>query len=136
MVWYSQVETDIFTQIKYRLSNALLTTFPNLYITMDDSVIQEPKFPTVYIHFMQSVELAKNLDGTDVNAIQLTVQYEITVSKEQGMNVARMVYGELATILKNMAFTMMSLADFENNSNDTKRMVGRSRRIIGNGDTI
>lgn len=136
MAWYYDIETDIFTQVKYRLNQALLTRFPNLYITMDDAIIQEPQFPTVYIHFMQSVEEAQTLENTSVNAINCTIQFEVTVSKEQGMNAARLVMAELTTAFKQLAFNVVSLATFTNNSQDTKRMVGRCRRMIGNGDIL
>lgn len=136
MAWYYDIETDIFTQVKYRLNQALLTRFPDLYITMDDAIIQEPQFPTVYIHFMQSVEEAQTLENTSVNAINCTIQFEVTVSKEQGMNAARIVMAELTTAFKQLAFSVVSLATFTNSSQDTKRMVGRCRRMIGNGDIL
>lgn len=136
MAWYIDIETDIFTQVKYRLKQALLTRFPDLYVTMDDTIIQEPKFPTVYIHFMQSVEDAQDFDGTSVNAINCSVQFEVTVSKEQGMNSARIVAAEVTSAFKALSFNMVSLATFSNSSADIKRMVGRCRRIIGNGDTL
>lgn len=136
MAWYYDIETDIFTQVKYRLNQALLTRFPDLYITMDDAIIQEPKFPTVFIHFMQSVEEAQTLENTSVNAVNCTIQFEVTVSKEQGMNTARVVTDEVTKAFKELAFNMVSLATFNNGSQDTKRMVGRCRRRIGNGDSL
>lgn len=136
MAWYLDIETDIFTQVKYRLKQALLTDFPDLYITMDDAIIQEPKFPTVFIAFEQSVEEAQDLENTTVNAINCTVRVEVTVSKEQGMSVAKRVMAEVTSIFKAWSFTIFSVATFNNNSSDTKRMVERCRRRIGNGDIL
>lgn len=134
-MWAIDIEQDIYSIVKAKVTSALSAEYPNLYFTMDDSVQTEPKFPTVYIHFISSIEQASELDSKEIKAILLSAQYEVTVSKAQGIRGAKIVASKVLEAFKDLRFEAISLPMFMNTSVDTKRMVGRCRRMIGSGDT-
>lgn len=134
--WIFDVETSIFARLKNEVISSLKSKYPDINFTMDDASDTQPKFPTVYIHFLGGSEQGQDLEGLSINAILCTVQFEVTVSKEQGLLGARQVTYEVVRQLKNLRFSVVSLPEFQNISTDTKRMVGRARRTIGQADVL
>lgn len=135
-MWLLDTESEIFSIVKKKVTTALSDTYPDLYFTMDDVIQTEPKFPTVYINFVSAVEVGRDLECDSVNAVDLGVQYEITVNKEQGMVAAKKVAGEVSDAFTSLKFEQTSLPMFSNVGTDTKRMIGRCNRILGNGDNL
>lgn len=133
--WIYTIQTDIFTILAQKIKTRLLSDYPNLSVTMDDTTPTEPKFPTVYIHFLQGIEQANNLVNQEVNAVLQTMQYEITVSKEQGLIGVRKVTECVTSALKDLQFTLVATPEIMNTNPDTKRMVGRARRMLTSGTT-
>lgn len=133
--WVLDVEPNVFAIVKYGALKEL-TDFPSTFFTMDSINNSESVFPTVYIHFLQGVEIGQTLEGQDINGMNATVDVQITVSKEQGSSVARRVTDVVMEQFKQLGFSIYSLPEFNGNTNDTKRMVFRARRIIGANDTL
>lgn len=133
--WIYDVQTDIFTIIKTKLTGKLGADYPDLLVTMTDSLLTDTSFPTVYLHFMQGVERANDLVNEEINAVTTTLQYEVTVSKEQGMRVANEVTSEVTDALKSLGFTLVFTPEFVHVNADTKRTIGRARRTIASGDS-
>lgn len=134
-MWTTDIETDIYSIVKAKVTTALSSTFPNLFFTLDDATQTEPKFPTVYIHFT-SVEMARDFESNTIPAIRVLAQYEVVTSKAQGLSGARVVGDAVLEAFKSLRFEAISLPEFQNNAiPDTKRLVGRCQRVIGNGDT-
>lgn len=134
-MWTTDIETDIYSIVKAKVTTALTTTFPNLFFTLDDATQTEPKFPTVYIRFT-SVEEGRDFASDEVPAIRIMAQYEVITNRAQGMSSARMVADEVLKAFKSLRFEAVNLPEFQNNAiPDTKRLVGRCQRILGSGDT-
>lgn len=133
--WIYDVQTDLFTIIKTKLMSKLEVTYPQLLITTNDALLTEPSFPTIYIHFLQGMEQANDLVNEEINAVTTTIQFEVIVSKEQGMNTCSKITADLTHSLKSLGFTLVFTPEFINTNADTKRMVGRARRTIASGDS-
>lgn len=133
-MWTTDIETDIYSIVKSKVVSALSKEYPNIYFTMDDSVQTEPKFPTIYIQFISSIEQETDFEGKDIPAILLTVQFEVTVNKAQGIRSARLIADNVLGAFKNLRFESVSLPRILNTNPDTKRVVCRCRRMIGSGD--
>lgn len=127
------LESQIFSRIKANFSDKIKSKYPSLSFTTSNKSQASPKFPTVYIHFMESQETEETLDGTDVNAV--TASFQVDVSDNQSQARADEVAREVLRIMKSMRFRASGMP-FHDNSGDTYRTVSRYRRIIASGDIL
>lgn len=137
--WVLDIETAIFATVKTRALPLLKERYENILatnFTMDNVVSSDAEFPNIYIHFLPSIEVGGDLDGTTINGIRTTVQCEITTTAEDGLNGARYIASVMLEQFKKLKFSCNSLPEFNGNTADTKRMVFRATRIIGANDTI
>lgn len=136
--WAIELPTQIFTLVKTRVQkkiNAATTKYPNIFWTMDGSINKTPVFPTIYVVF-DCYETGNDLNNRDINAIDCTAQVDITVSKEQGLSGARYIAGMVMEEFKELGFTIRETPNFNDGTLDTKRMVFRASRVIGQADVI
>ncbi len=127
------IETQVFSLIKAKFSAKIKAKYPDLNFTTSDRSSTKPKFPTVYIHLMESPEIGSTLDGTEIPGINATFQIDVTDNQSQAR--ADEVAKEILRIMKTMRFKPVGMP-FHDNSGDTYRTVGRFRRIIGDGDIL
>lgn len=136
-IWVSDTELKVNTIVTTRAKKNLVSTYPDIFFTMDSESDTKPTFPTVYIHFLSEFEQGKTLDGCDVNAFTCGVQIDVTVTKEQGQTVARKVMYEVLEQFKKLSFEIIMMPEFISTGDiQTKRMVSRCRRLIGASDII
>lgn len=127
------LESQIFSRIKANFSERIKKKYSDLNFTTSNRAPTKAKFPTVYIHFMESQETEETLDGTDVNAV--TASFQVDVSDNQSQARADEVAREVLRIMKSMRFRAVGMP-FHDNSGDTYRTVTRYRRIIASGDIL
>lgn len=127
------IETQVFSLIKAKFSTKIKAKYPDLSFTTSDRSSTKPKFPTAYIHLLESPEIGSDLDGTSVNGINATFQIEVTDNQNQTR--ADEVAKEILRIMKFMRFKSVGMP-FHDNSGDTYRTVSRYRRPIGAGDIL
>lgn len=127
------LESQIFSRIKANFSEKIKKKYPDLNFTTSDKTPTKAKFPTVYIHFMESPEIGSDLDGTSINGITATFQIEVTDNQSQTRSDE--VSKETLRIMKTMRFKAVGMP-FHDNSGDTYRTVSRFRRPIGAGDIL
>ena len=132
--WMLTKQAEMYTVVKVRSERVLNTKYPDIRFTQDDTAQMEPKFPTVYIHYLQGDELARDLEGTDVNAFSCDVQIDVTVSKAQGKSVAEKVMYEVVSQFKTLLFGLRGTPVFVPTGNDTKQMSCRMNRAIGSDE--
>lgn len=132
--WIFDVQTTIYSRINSICKAKLKNTYSDINITMNAKDVTSPKFPCVYVHFLQPTEVGKDLDGSEVNAIYLTVQIDVTVTHAQGMTVANEVNAVILDIMKEMRF-VATMPEF-NDTNSEYRTVSRYARTIGNTETL
>lgn len=127
------IETQVFSLIKAKFSAKIKAKYKDLNFTTSDRSSTKPKFPTVYIHLLESPEIGSDLDGTSVNGINATFQIDVTDNQSQAR--ADEVAKEILRIMKSMRFKSAGMP-FHDNSGDTYRTVSRYRRPIGEGDIL
>lgn len=133
--WVADIQTTIYSRVEAILTARLGKTYPDLFITDNDEVPSEPKFPAIYINFLAPSERGNDLNGNGINAIYQTVEVQVTVTNAQGMIVARDVAYEVTDVFKGLRFNA-TLPTFDNSNNTTKRMIARYSRTIGASETI
>ena len=132
-MWTGDIASIIFTRIKIQFSSNLKTKYPDLYFTNSDNSQTTPKFPTVYIHEIGSVEQGQDLDNSEINATLSSFQIEVIDNVSQ--NRAKEIMEEVIRIMKIMRFTITALPEFQNTDSDY-RSVARFRRMIGKNDIL
>lgn len=127
------IETQVFSLIKAKFSAKIKAKYKDLNFTTSDKSSTKAKFPTVYVHFMESPEIGETLEGTEINGVNATFQIEVTDNQSQAR--ADEVSKEVLRIMKIMRFKAVGMP-FHDNSGDTYRTVSRYRRPVGAGDIL
>lgn len=134
--WVFDIETKIFTIVKTRLKNTLLTTYPNLQITQQKSINAETKFPTIYITMLPSPEIGGDLVGETTNGMIVNFEVHITVSKDMGISGLRRCALAVIDNFKRLRFVVTNRGDIQGKTPDTYVMISRFRRVIGGNEEI
>lgn len=136
MSWVTDRQTTIYSRVDAILMSKLADKYPNLNVTMDDAPAQNAQFPTVYITFIGESEKGRTLDGTSINAVDMTVEAHIKTTKEQGVLENREVAWDVVEAFKTMGFTATMPNIPTSNFDGVYESVSRFSRIIGQGDVI
>lgn len=133
--WVLDLEPTIVALVKTRAMKNIKKKYPDTTWSTDDSILKEPTFPNVFI-LTECNEIGKDIEGVDINAVSMMAQVRITVSKAQGMQGARFVAGHVMNEFKNLGFGIDEIPRFEGNTVDTKQLLFRARRVIGQADIL
>lgn len=136
MSWVLDRQTTIYSRVFGILKSRLGDKYKDLYITQDNATPTNPKFPTVYISFIGAPERGQTLENTSVNAVEMTAEVHVKVTKAQGPLVNQEVAWAVVDAFKTFGFNVtlpnMAISDFDG----IYESVSRYTRIIGNGDVI
>lgn len=135
-MWFFDAQNIIYTRVKTRATNALKAEFPNIYFTRDGETQSKPKFPTVYIQFLQGAEQAETLSSDGVGAFKCNMQVDVYTSKELGRKSAEKVMAEIVSNFRKMGFSMSEMPNYLSTNNGTIRLVARGGRTLAVNDTI
>lgn len=75
--WYSQIESSIFTYLQYMMKNRQNAPYPRLNCTTKSQSTKPSEFPTLYIHNLNPVEMAQDLENDEVNALLATIEIQV-----------------------------------------------------------
>ena len=132
--WVFDIQDKIYSRLDAMCTAKLSRKYRDINVTMDNQLSTHPKFPNVYLHFLSPIEVGKDLDGKDINAVYLTAQIEVTVTNAQEMSAANEVSQVVMNCMKDMRFSA-TLPEFVNTDTEY-RTVSRYARTIGNADTL
>lgn len=132
--WVFDIQDKIYSRLDAICRAKLSRKYPDISVTMDNNVSTTAKFPNVYLHFLPMMEIGNDLDGKDINAVNLTAQVDVTVTNSQEMSVANEVSQVVVNCMKDMRFNA-TLPEFVNTSSEY-RTVSRFTRTIGNADKL
>lgn len=136
-MWVYETQNKVYTIIKHRTEKELKAKYPKLNFTKEEEATTvQNDFPTVFIKFLNSGELAQSLKGNNINAFTCAIQIEVTTNKTQGLNVAEKVIWQTVESAKKSGFELFYSPEPMKTGNDTKRIVARMRRVIGYRDVI
>lgn len=130
--WFAEIESRIFTQISYMLTERENAPYPDMKCTTvsQNTVVN---FPTMYIHELQPVETGNDLVNQTVNAVLSTFEIQVwdNVSEKNCKDILTAAILEM----KKLGF---SVTMFPNVTTDSKIAwgVARFRRMIGAEDTL
>lgn len=136
-MWVRDREYEIYTLVKARTKRIFGDKYKDMYFTQDDEQIVETQLPTVFIHSMPGAELGRTIDGKTLNAMLLTFEISVTVSKKQGQAVASEVIWEVVAQFKKLRFNIIMSPEFIRSNNAAMQtIVARVRRPIGANDNV
>lgn len=127
------LETQIFSLIKAKFSTRIKEKYKDLNFTTSDKSSTKAKFPTVYIHMIDSQEVGSDLEGTSIPGVNAAFQIDVT--DNQNNSRTDEVAKEILRVMKSMRFKPFRMP-MHNNSGDTYTTVARYRRVIGDGDIL
>lgn len=138
--WFTLLDSTLFTKIKkafpektktkYSMTDA---NFASKQVTFSSNL----KFPIVQFSIVTMPEIAGDMEGTEINAVQMTVQVDVYSNKLQSD--ATKVCEKVLEILKEMSFnisTMPTPSSSTVGGSIIYRSMMRGTRKIGNGDAI
>lgn len=127
------IETQVFSLISSRFPQKKKKDYPEINFTTSDSTPTKPKFPTVYIHMIDSSEVGSDLDGTSIPGVNAS--FQIDVSDNQNNKRTDDVATEVLKVMKGMRFKPITMP-IHNNNGGVYVTTARYRRVIGDGDKL
>ena len=137
--WVFNIEPKIYTIIKTRLTNALASTYPKLYITQQEKLNDDTSLPTIFIKMLDSPEMGADLDNTTVNALMATFEVHITIAKsgtDNGLSGMRKLASAVLENFKKLRFNVIFRGEISREGSDTYSFISRYRRVIGAEEEI
>lgn len=127
------LETQIFSLIKAKFSTKIKEKYKDLNFTTSDKSSTKAKFPTVYIHMIDSQEVGSDLEGTSIPGV--SAAFQVDVSDNQNNSRTDEVAKEILRVMKSMRFKPAPMP-MHNNSGDVYITTARYKRVIGDGDML
>lgn len=134
--WVFNIESKIYTIVKTRLTNALKDVYPKLLITQQQRLNDDTQLPVIYIKMLDSPEIGADLDGSTVNAMLVTFETHITVSKDSGLSGLRKISASVLENFKKLRFQMTTRGEITRETSDTYTTISRYNRVIGAEEEI
>lgn len=131
--WAFDLGTTIFSIVKSKTLAELKSKYPDIFVTDKGKTNGKAVFPTVYIQELSGSERGTDLDGSYINAVLETIQVDVTTNTSKA-DVSK-VMSVVASIFKEMRFTIQTMPNFEYNG-ETYRKTARFQRIIGANDRL
>lgn len=129
MMWYSEIESKIFTLVEYEMKKK----YPDLNCTTVSKDDNPAQFPTLYLHEIQPVEVGNDLDNADVNAIMETIEIQVWTNSNE--YTCRNIISDAISVMKTMRFNITMLPNVQT-VNNTQYAIARFRRVIGSEDEL
>lgn len=132
--WYASILPKVFTQVRYML----LKKYPSLNCTTKNENFsaedgRPSKFPTLYMHELQPVEIGQDLTNESVNAIRCTIEIQVWTNSTEYE--CRNILNEAVKEMKRFRFNISALPIVET-SDQINWGVIRATRNIGASDDI
>lgn len=134
--WVFNIESKIYTIVKTRLTNTLKDVYPKLLITQQQRLNDDTQLPVIYIKMLDSPEIGADLDGSTVNAMLVTFETHITVSKDSGLSGLRKISASVLENFKKLRFQMATRGEITRETSDTYTTISRYNRVIGAEEEI
>lgn len=138
MSWVTDRQTTIYSRVSAILTSKIGERYPDLNVTMDNAMLQNAKFPTIYIVFLGASERGQTLDGTNVNAVKMDIEVHVKTSKSQTRPMIENndIAWDVVEAFKTMGFSVVMPNIPTSNLDGVYESVSRFSRIIGQDDII
>jgi len=108
-IWFSQIESTVFTYLQYELKKKLLAPYPDLNCTTKSQNTTPSVFPTLYVHALTPVEQAQDLENDEVNAVLATI--EIQVFSNRSENESKQIISTAIGLMKDEHWNVTMFPD-------------------------
>lgn len=131
-VWYSEIESTIFTNLSYLLVEKEDAPYKDLNCTTSNQNISDiDVFPALYVHMLPPIETGNDLYNKDVPAISAT--FELQVFSDKSESECRKIMTSCIKLMKDMMFNVSMFPDPQA-YNKKYYAIARFSRIIASGD--
>lgn len=129
--WYSQIESSIFTYLQYMMKNRQNAPYPRLNCTTKSQSTKPSEFPTLYIHNLNPVEMAQDLENDEVNALLATIEIQVfsNVSEKE----ANDIMTTAISLMKENRWNVTMFPDPQT-SNKISYAIARFRKLVTESD--
>ncbi len=128
-LWFSKIFNLVYTKVKNQMIANLNC---NLNFTSGGVNDTPSKFPTVYIAELPGVEIGRDIDNQDINAIEENIR--IFVYSNKGQTECKKIMMEAVLQMKALRFNITAMPLFSQNGNIVNG-VATFNRVVGRGDT-
>lgn len=132
-LWFTQLESKVFSQIEYMLKSRADAPFPDLKCTTVSQTAMPAHFPTMYIHELEPVERGQDLNNTTVNAVLHTVEIQVWTNK--GQSNCKGILAKAIHELKRLRYNIIMFPKVSTNNGISWGAI-RARRMVGAGDNF
>ena len=129
------LESQVLSLIKSNFSERIKNKkeYKDLNFTTSDRVQGEARFPTVYVHMIDSSEAGGTLEGTDICGINAAFQIEVSDNKNNKRTDE--ISREILRIMKSLRFKAIVIP-IHKNTQDAYMTDSRYQRVVGSGDFL
>lgn len=132
-IWTALLESQVYANVVSDFSTDVKAGYKNLKFTTEEEDLSDPNFPMVYIHLLPMVEVGGDLENTEVNGVNATIEVQVFTNTTKYD--ANIIANEVLRVLKTMAFSV-SQFPFTRKEGTICRSILRVSRVIGSGDII
>lgn len=135
-IWYSEIESTIFTHLQYVLIEADNAPFPELNCTTSsksESLENVSDFPNLYVHLLPLSEMGNDLTNETVNAVRAT--FELQLYSDKSENECREIMTACIQEMKKLHFNVSMFPDPQTAAEKKYFAIARFTRVIGAGDS-
>lgn len=142
MSWVYDTQTKVYSRVMGMLRSKFDKQFVDsqgkttFNVTRNNASLTKPKFPTVFIQFIGASERGQTLDGTSINAVNMTVEVHVMTSSAQGVDANDKVSWGVTDAFKTLGFTATMPSTPLSNSEGVYESVSRYSRVIGQDDIL
>lgn len=133
MEWVNRVQSIVFSRVKKETIEKLETKYPDINFTTSEKSMTTPRFPTIVIKQIDSLERGQDLNGNLINAGLFSFQIDVVDNKTQSR--ANEIMYEVLNGMKKMRFTIVTMP-ISSITDGVYRSTARCRRLIGSGDIL
>ena len=138
MNWVYETENKIYSRVNGILLSQFRSRYSGFNVTLDNALPTKAKIPSVYIAFLGASERGQTLDGTSINAVNMTVEVHVktTFDDDQGVRLNREIAYAVTDAFKTMGFMATMPTIPTSNIDGIYESVSRYERIIGMDDVL
>lgn len=127
--WYMQIQSKVLTQVEYMMKKK----YPKLVCTTKNENGQPAKFPTLFLHELQSIEQGQDLTNETVNAVLSTIEIQVWTNTTE--TDCRNIIADAVNQMKLLQYNITGMPIVEVNDKIAWGVV-RCRRMVGNADKL
>ena len=132
MIWFAEIESKVYTIVKTRMMKKYKERYPTMdFVSVGENRVPK-KSPTIYLHEIDSPEMANTLQNDVVNMVRENIECEVyATNREDCHMVSALLRGEMKALGFSIIQQSPPLTD-----DSWWRCVMRFYRPIGGSDVI